>query len=66
MKIFKFGRRGEGQDCEPEPAYDHEPIFFYPATCRFCGGEGCIMCEDQTPIAAARLRLPDMTIRRKP
>jgi hypothetical protein len=64
VKIFNMDRRGQAQDCEPEPPYDHEPIFFYPVTCCFCNGEGCIMCEDQTPIRAAGL--PDMTIRRQP
>jgi hypothetical protein len=65
MKIFK--QRGHVKDSEPEPVYDSEPIFLYPpSTCRFCDGKGCIMCEDQTPIRAARLRLPDMTIKQRP
>jgi hypothetical protein len=65
MKMFK-DRRNQAEDCRPDPDYDPQPIFFDPVTCPFCGGAGCIMCEDQTPIKAARLRLPDMTIKRRP
>jgi hypothetical protein len=68
MKIFKASRcsrwRSRTNDCEPEPPYDSEPIFDFPATCRFCSGKGCIMCEEQPSIRAARL--PDMTIRGRP
>jgi hypothetical protein len=67
MKIFKVDRRRQAQDGEAELPYDHEPIFFYPATCPICDGDGedCIWCKPMTPISAARLPLEDMTIGRR-
>lgn len=64
MKILNQAKDPELEDSEPEPPYDHEPFFFYPATCPSCDGEGCMMCKEQASFASARLGLPDMTIKR--
>lgn len=63
-RIFKQQPR-EHEHQAAELPYDHEPFVYEPATCPFCDGEGCFMCEDK-PIVVARMQWPDMTIRRRP